>query len=485
MNININTLNVFNPLMPIPEITLLLVIVAVIFADLFMPVAHRKVVTWIARGGLIVTAVVLFGVYKFTPLVGPSGHYVHDRLGDIVKFGILLVSFLVFLYAEYYLSMHKLLRSEFYILSLVSILGMMVLVSAHSLLTVYLGVELLSLPLYALIALQRDGHLNKEAAIKYFILGALASAILLFGISILYGATGYITLSEIAGVIPNIVLFEQQMLLAIGVVFVFAGIAFKLGAVPFHMWVPDIYDGAPTAVTALIASASKLAGFVLALRVLVTSLGDLQMDWQPLCFGVAILSIIIGNIVALVQNDVKRLLGYSAISHIGFLLLGIAVGNADGYSAALFYALVYAVMTVGAFGLIILLGHAGMEVQTIDDFKGLAVRNPWLAFLMLLVMFSLAGIPPLAGFYAKFLVLEAVAASHSMWFVGIPLFMSVVGAFYYLRVIKVMYFSAPDNPDKIIYPDSLRYAISANVLAILAIGIIPSPLIAWCQTAFG
>ena len=480
-----NILDTFDPLMALPELALLLVIITVIFSDLFLPEQKRAAISWIARIGLIVTGVVLFGVYSLMPEVGPQGHYVHDRLADILKFAILLVSFFAFLYADFYLSKHKLLSGDFYILSLISILGMFVVVSSHSLLTLYLGIELLSLPLYALIAMQRDGTLNKEAAMKYFILGALASAILLFGISVIYGATGYITLTDIASVIPKIALFEQQVLLAVGVIFVFGGIAFKLGAVPFHMWIPDVYSGAPTAVTTLIASASKLAGFALAIRLLVVGLPDLHVDWQPICFALAILSIVIGNIVALVQSDIKRLLGYSAISHVGFLLLGIAVGNADGYSAALFYALVYAVMTAAAFGLVILLDQAGLEVQTIDDFKGLSERNPWLAFLMLLVMFSLAGIPPLAGFYAKFLVLEAVAASSSIWFVGIALFMSVVGAFYYLRVIKVMYFSAPENHDKIIYSDHLRYAISVNTLIILALGIVPAPLIAWCQTAFG
>lgn len=475
----------FRPLMALPEITLLLVILGVIFADLFVSKELRsRAICWISRVGIIVTAVVLFGIYKFLPEIGPNGHYVHDRLGDIVKFAILLVGFFVLIYAEYYLSMHKFLEGEFYTLTLVSILGMMVLVSAHSFLTIYLGVELLSLPIYALIAMQRDGKLNNEAGMKYFVLGALASALLLFGISIVYGATGFITITQIANVIPNIVLFEQQMLLAVGVVFIFGGIAFKLGAVPFHMWIPDVYDGAPTAVTALIASASKLAGFVMAMRLLVEGMGALQVDWKPLCLALGILSIIVGNIVALIQNDIKRLLGYSAISHVGFLLLGIAVGNAEGYSAALFYAVIYAFMTVAAFGLIILLGQTDVEVQTIDDLKGLAVRNPWLAFLMLLVMFSLAGIPPLAGFYAKFLVLEALADSHSIWFVGVALFMSVVGAFYYLRVVKVMYFAAPDNPDKIAYPDFLRYTISLNSLLILVLGILPAPLIAWCQTAF-
>lgn len=477
-------MTLFDPLIALPEITLLLVIGTVLLADLFVPAHHRKVIAWIARMGLIITALSLLGIYEFFEYVGPSGHFIHDRLADIVKFAILAIVFLLFLYAEFYLASRNFMQGEFYVLTLVSVLGMFVLVSAHSLLTVYLGVELLSLPIYALIAMQRDAHFNNEAAMKYFVLGALASALLLFGISIIYGATGYITLEEISTVIPNIVLHDQELLLAVGVVFVFSGIAFKLGAVPFHMWIPDIYSGAPTIITAFIASVSKIAGFVMALRLLSDGLGHVSLDWQPLCFALAILSIVVGNMVALVQNDIKRLLGYSAISHVGFLLLGIAVANPEGYSAALFYAVTYAFMTAAAFGLIMLLDQTGAEVQTVEDFKGLSSRNPWYAFLMLLIMFSLAGVPPLAGFYAKFLVLEAVANAESMWFVGIALFMSVIGAFYYLRIVKVMYFSPPDNPEEIAIPSHLRYAISINTLLMLALGLFPAPLIVWCATAF-
>lgn len=477
----------FNLLVTMPEVTLLFVIIAVVFCDLFVPAHQRKVTYWVARMGLGITALILFGVYEFLEHVGPSGHYIHDRLGDIVKFGILAIVFMLFMYAEHYLSTRNFMRGEFYILTLVSVLGMFVLISAHSLLVVYLGVELLSLPIYALIAMQRDAHFNNEAAMKYFVLGALASALLLFGISIIYGATGYITLEQIATTIPNIVLWQQQLLLAVGMVFIFSGIAFKLGAVPFHMWIPDVYSGAPTIVTAFIASVSKMAGFVMAIRLLSDGLGALQLDWQPLCFAVAILSIVVGNIVALVQTDIKRLLGYSAISHVGFLLLGIAVGTAEGNSAALFYVMVYGFMTAAAFGLLMLLDQSGAEVQTVEDFKGLSQRSPWYAFLMLLIMFSLAGIPPLAGFYAKFLALESLAASPvdgAMWYVAIALFMSVIGAFYYLRIIKIMYFSAPDNPAEIVLPSHLRYAISINTLIMLGLGIFPAPLIIWCQTAF-
>jgi len=473
-----------NPLIAFPEIFLLGVIVTVLLADLYLPISRRKIVYWLTLIGVGITAFIVWGAHTFLPETGTSRHYIHDRLGDIVKLGILFVSFFIFIYAEHYLLNRNFLRGEFYILSLSSILGMFILVSANSLLTIYLGLEVLSLPLYALVAMQRDSHFNTEAAMKYFVLGSLASAILLFGISIIYGATGYIILSEVANVIPNLIFADQQLLLAVGVVFLVAGIAFKLGAVPFHMWIPDVYSGAPTIVTTLIASASKLAGIVMAIRLLSQMLGDLAIDWQPLCMVLAILSLVIGNVVAIVQSDIKRLLGYSAIGHIGFIFLGLYVGTPEAYSAILFYGLVYAITITAAFGLLILLDNTGVEMQTVEDLKGLAARNPWYAFLMLLVMFSLAGIPPLAGFYAKFLVLQALAENHSMWLVGIALFFSVIGAFYYLRIIKIMYFAEPDNPDPIVNPKPLHYVITVNTLAILLIGIIPAPLISWCQTAF-
>jgi NADH-quinone oxidoreductase subunit N len=477
-------MNIFNILIAAPEIFLTGVIAVVLLADLYLPASRRKVIFWLTLIGIGITAFIIIGQHAFAYKIGPAGHYVHDRLGDITKLGILFVGFFIFIYAEHYLESRKILRGEFYVLSLASILGMFILVSANSLLTIYLGLELLSLPLYALIAMQRDARFNTEAAMKYFVLGSLASALLLFGISIIYGATGFILLPEIANVVPQLIFADQKLLLAVGVVFLVAGIAFKLGAVPFHMWIPDVYSGAPTIVTTLIASASKLAGIVMAIRLLSQALGDLAVDWQPLCMVLAVLSLVIGNVVAIVQNDIKRLLGYSAIGHIGFIFLGLFVGTPEAYSAILFYGLVYAVMVTAAFGLLILIENDGVEVQTVEDLKGLAARNPWYAFLMLLTMFSLAGIPPLAGFYAKFLVLQALAENHSIWLVGIALFFSVIGAFYYLRIVKIMYFAEPDNPGLIQSPKHLRYAISVNTLVILALGIIPAPLIAWCQSAF-
>lgn len=468
----------------LPEITLLFVLLGVLLADLYVPVTKRKFIHWVTLIGLGIVALVIWGVHEFLPAIGPSQHYAHDRLADIIKLGILTVSFFTFIYAEHYLQARNILRGEFYTLALASILGMFVLVSANSLLVIYLGLELLSLPLYALIAMQRDARLNVEAAMKYFVLGSLASAILLFGISIIYGATGFITLPEIAATVPNLILADQKLLLSVGLVFIVSGIAFKLGAVPFHMWIPDVYSGAPTIVTTFIASASKLAGIAMAIRLLDQGLGSLLADWQPLCMALALLSLVIGNVVAIVQTDIKRLLGYSAIGHMGFIFLGLFVGNAEAYSAILFYGLVYALMITAAFGLLMLLDSAGAEVQTVEDLKGLAARNPWYAFLMLIIMFSLAGIPPLAGFYAKFLVLEALAEYHSMWLVGIALFFSVIAAFYYLRIVKIMYFAEPDNPDPIVNLKPFQYAISINTLLIVLIGIIPAPLISWCMTAF-
>jgi len=357
----------------------------------------------------------------------------------------------------------------------------MIMVSAHSLLSVYLGLELLSLSLYALVAIDRDSPTSSEAAMKYFVLGSLASGMLLYGISMIYGATGSIDLQVVSDAVAR-----QGMnnpVLVFGLVFLVVGLSFKLGAVPFHMWLPDVYQGAPTSVTLYIGSAPKLAAFALMMRVLVDGLGTLQGDWQQMLIILSVLSIALGNLVAIVQTNIKRMLAYSTISHVGFLLLGILAGTPEGYAAAMFYAIVYVLMAVGAFGVVIMLGRVGFEAENIDDFKGLNDRSPWLALLMLVIMMSMAGVPFLAGFYAKWMVLQAVVNIGLVWLALFGVVFSVIGAFYYLRVVKCLYFDKPEQSEPIQMSLDTEIAISANGLLLVMLGLYPTALMTWCATA--
>ncbi|HLA75780.1 MAG TPA: NADH-quinone oxidoreductase subunit NuoN, partial [Gammaproteobacteria bacterium] len=366
-----------------------------------------------------------------------------------------------------------------------AVLGMMVMVSAHSLLTIYLGLELMSLSLYAMVALQRDSATASEAAMKYFVLGALSSGLLLYGMSMLYGATGSLDISKINEFVsqsgnqtPN-----GNIVLIFGLVFVLIGIVFKLGAAPFHMWIPDVYHGAPTSVTLFVASAPKIAAFAMLMRLLVDGLGDLHGEWQGMVVILAILSMAVGNIIAIAQANLKRMLAYSTISHVGFLLLGILSGTQIGYSAAMFYIIVYSLMGVGGFGMIIFLSRAGFEADKLDDFKGLNVRSPWFAFMMLILMFSMAGVPPTVGFYAKLSVLQAVIEADYVWLAALAVLFSVIGAFYYLRIIKLMYFDEPEDKQPLAAGFDMQVLMSANGLVILALGIFPSALLSLCAMA--
>ena len=335
----------------------------------------------------------------------------------------------------------------------------------------------------AMVAMHRDSQTASEAAIKYFVLGALASGMLLYGISLLYGVSGTLELSTLANYIATQTQSESSLLLVFGLVFVVVGIAFKLGAVPFHMWVPDVYEGAPTPVTLFIASAPKIAAFAMAIRLLVDGMQPLVFDWQGMLIILAVLSMATGNIIAISQTNIKRMLAYSTIAHIGFLLLGIISGTISGYAGSMFYVIVYALMSMGAFGMIILLGRKGYDADMIDDFKGLAERSPWFAFIMLILMFSMAGVPPFVGFWGKWFVIKEVIAAGYIWVAGLAVIFSVIGAYYYLRIVKLMYFDKPEHMTAIKASQQMRFVLSLNGLSLLVLGFIPGVLMMACLQA--
>ncbi|RMG33164.1 MAG: NADH-quinone oxidoreductase subunit NuoN, partial [Gammaproteobacteria bacterium] len=386
-------------------------------------------------------------------------------------------------YGRGYLIGQGIYRGEYFILTLFATLGMMIMASAYSFLTLYLGLELLALSMYALVAFDRDSIKGAEAAMKYFVLGALASGMLLYGISMLYGATGSLSFPEVAEAMAsgNV----DQTILVFGLVFVVIGLAFKFGAVPFHMWVPDVYHGAPTAVTLLLGSTPKLAAFALGLRLLVDGAAPLAAHWSQMLIILAVLSLAIGNIVAIAQHNLKRMLAYSTISHVGFIFLGFIAANDNGYGAALFYTVVYALTAAGGFGLLALLSRRGFDAENLHDLKGLNDRSPWLAAMMMLILFSMAGVPPTVGFFAKLFVLEAVINVDMVWLAVVAVFFSVIGAYYYLRAVKMMYFDKPIDAEAIVATVDGRIAFSVNGLAILLLGIFPAGLLQLCRAAFG
>ena len=401
-------------------------------------------------------------------------------MAALLKTGVFLVTIGAFVYARSFHATKGPLRGEYYVLGLFAVLGMMVMISAHSLLTIYLGLELLSLSLYAMVAFDRDSSPASEAAMKYFVLGALASGMLLYGMSMLYGATGSLDLAEIAAALSGS--GENSMILIFGLCFIVVGLAFKFGAVPFHMWVPDVYDGAPTAVTLFIGSAPKMAAFAMAMRLLVESMGSLSGDGQAMLVILSVVSLALGNVIAIAQTSIKRMLAYSTISHVGFLLLGLLAGTAEGYSAAMFYAITYALMAIGGFGMIILISRAGYEADQLDDFKGLNDRSPWFAFMMLILMFSMAGVPPTVGFYAKLSVLQAVIQVDMVWLALVAVFFSIIGAFYYIRLVKLMYFDKPVSAEPLAVRTDMQMAISLNGLLVLGLGLFPGGLLALCTS---
>jgi NADH-quinone oxidoreductase subunit N len=406
-----------------------------------------------------------------------DGMYVADELAYVLKLcGYVFVAFGL-LYSRDYLEERGILRGEYYVLVLTALLGIFVLVSANSMLTVYLGVELLALSVYAMAAFDRDSGIAAESAMKYFVLGAIGSGALLYGMSMIYGMTGTLSLPEIAQRLQA----PSSLGVTIGLVFVVVAVAFKLGAVPFHMWLPDVYQGAPTSVTLFIGTAPKIAYFALTLRLLAHGLGGAVIEWSQMLGALAVLTLIVGNVVAIVQTNLKRMLAYSTISNVGFIVLGFTAGTADGYTAALYYTLIYILVALGSFGVILIASRKGFEADHLDHYKGMYKRDPLLALAMMMLMFSTAGVPPFVGFWAKLRIFQALWETNHVWLVVISAGMSVVGAFYYLRVIKLMYFDAPPAQ----YPPpqhsaGVRAALSLNALAVLALGVLPAPLLDLC-----
>ncbi len=465
------------------EIFLVSAICVVLVVDVFLSDAQRMVTFRLAMLSLVGAAVCSLYYTPEQAVTAFSDSFIIDPASAVMKIFAYLVVGLVFLYSRDYLIRKGLFKGEFFVLGLFGLLGIMVMLSAHSLLTLYLGLELLSLSLYALVAFDRDSPIAAESAMKYFVLGAIASGTLLYGISILYGVTGTVQLGEISAHFAQPGSVTLPALL--GLAFVVVGVAFKFGAVPFHMWLPDVYEGASTPVTAFVGSAPKIAAFALAWRVLTEGLGDMHGSWQSMLALLSVLSLAIGNIVAIAQSNIKRMLAYSTISHVGFIFMGFVAGTDDGLQAAMFYTLVYSLMAAAAFGMVIVLSRKGFEAENIDDFKGLNARSPWLAFVMLMVMFSMAGVPPFVGFYAKLVVLGSVIDAGLLWLAITGVVLAVVGAFYYLRVVWFMYFLDPVDENPIEAAGDLRFVISANGLGLLALGVFPGALLNLCARLIG
>lgn len=480
-----------------PEFFLVLAASAILLIDMFLPDGKRMVTHWLSILTLIVCGVLSYMQYE----TGETHYlfnnmFVSDKMSDMLKLFSYLATGLTLFYSRGYVTARNMiggksgLGGEFYVLALFSLLGQMVMISGNNFLVIYLGLELMSLSLYALVALRRDHMPSIEASMKYFILGALASGFLLYGLSMIYGSAGSLNINDVwhevhVGTIRTIPL-------VLGIVFIVAGLAFKLGAVPFHMWVPDVYEGAPTGVTLLLGAAPKLATFAICIRILVEGLLDHAYEWQPMLMVLVVLSLAIGNLTAIAQSNLKRMLAYSTIAQMGFMLLGLLSGTVDkvsapyavnAYSSAMFYSITYVMTTLGTFGIIMLLSRAGFEAENIDDLKGLNQRSPWFALVMALLMFSLAGIPPLMGFYGKLNVLAATISTQHSTLAVYAVIMSLIGAFYYLRVVKVMYFDEATDKSPIVAGMDVRVLLSLNGIAALALGILPDPLMKACVSA--
>jgi len=466
----------------LPEIFVLTLACAVLLVDLFVTEQQRILTYAVAQIGLVAAAVLTLWVGSPHTDIVFDGAYIRDPMSDVLKVAICLITLGVFVYSKDYLRDRGLFKGDFYLLGLFATLGMMVMASANGFLTIYLGLELLSLSLYAMVAIDRDSKLASEAAMKYYVLGALASGMLLYGISMIYGATGALDFPGVAQAVGAG--GGDKVVLAFGLVFVVIGLAFKLGAVPFHMWIPDVYQGAPTATTVFLGSAPKIAAFALAMRLLVDGLDSLQLDWQGMLAILAVLSMAVGNLAAIAQANIKRMLAYSTISHVGFLLLGVLAAKPSGYTAAMFYAIVYALMALGAFGVVMLLSRGGFEAESLADYKGLNQRSPWFAGMMLLLMFSMAGVPPTVGFFAKLFVLQAVVEIGMVWLAVVAVAFSIIGAYYYIRIVKLMYFDQPDTDAPLIAGWDTRALLSLNGLAMLFLGVFPAGLLSVCASAF-
>ena len=471
-----------------PELFLVAMACAILLADAFAGASRRWLAPVLTMLTLIGCALITYATFDGTATLTFANMFVDDPLSDFLKLLLYVAIIVVLVYGRDYLAARNLDKGEYYLLLLFATLGMMVMISAYNFLTMYLGLELLSLSLYAMVAIDRDSPRATEAAMKYFVLGALASGLLLYGMSMIYGATGTLELGRVAQTIHEGT--TNRTILVFGLVFLVAGVAFKLGVVPFHMWIPDVYHGAPTAVTLLISSAPKLAAFAMALRLLVSGLFGLAEHWQSMLMLMAVLSIGIGNLAAIAQTNIKRMLGYSAISHMGFMLLALMSGVAgaevdpmaliNAYSSALYYIISYVLMSLGAFGMVLLLSRGGYEADNLEDFKGLNKRSPWFALMMAILMFSMAGIPFFVGFFAKFSVLLAAVAAGHVSVVVLAVIFSLIGAYYYLRVVKLMYFDDPVDAASIRAGLDMRLLISLNGLAVALFGLFPDSLMMLC-----
>jgi NADH-quinone oxidoreductase subunit N len=464
-----------------PEIFLGLAACAILLLDLLLNDAQRRWTGILAVAALLITA----GLVALQPVSGRivalGGLFELDMMAKVLKVVTLLSVAVVFVYSTDYLRRRAIFKGEYFVLGLFATLGAMVLISAGSLITLYLGLELMSLCLYAMVAFDRDSGIAAESAIKYFVLGSLASGTLLYGMSIIYGVTGNLELAAIADAVHNGL--GDNIGLVFGIAFLIVGVGFKFGAVPFHMWIPDVYDGSPTCVTVFIGTASKLAAFALAMRLLPEALAGSQPDWSQMLVVLAVLSMAIGSIVAIAQSNIKRMLAYSTISHVGYVLLGILSGTAQGYQAAMFYMISYVIVAGGAFGMILLLARQGFEADKIIDFRGLNARSPWFAGMMAILMFSLAGLPPFIGFWAKLGVIQAVLGINYTWLAVVAVLFSVVGAYFYLRIVKLMYFDEPTDTAVIGGSTLMRTVLSVNALLAFGLGVIPGTLLQLCQRA--
>lgn len=475
-----------NNLLSVPEVAMLLMASAILLISLFANKNSELFTYYLSVLALLLTAALTYFIPQQS-IFFFEGLYINDNLAVAIKLFICVTVALVFIYARPYLIRHKNSKPEFYILGLFATLGMLVMASAHNFMTIYLGLELLSLCMYALVAYMRDSNQASEAAIKYFVLGAIASGMLLYGMSILYGLSGTLELTELSVYLKN--LEQVDIALVFALTFLIVGIAFKFGAVPFHMWMPDVYQGAPTAITLFIATAPKFAAFVMAMRLLNDGMQSLLEDWQDMLIILAALSLIFGNIIAIAQSSIKRMLAYSTISHIGFILLGLLSGETFGYAAALFYTCIYVLMSAGAFGVLCALSsenkpvNENQDVDELEDLQGLGTSHPWLAFVMLLLMFSMAGMPLTVGFYAKLYILQSLISNDFIWLAILAVIMSIVGAFYYLRVIKLMYFDTLKERLSMQTTYFVQVLLLLNGILLVALFIFPNPVLNYCIQA--
>jgi len=465
----------------LPEIVVLTGACVVLLVDAWMTDDRRHVGYWLAQLTLLVAACVTFRTWSSDSGQAFHGMVVDDFVSDVLRFFSFIAVSLGLFYSRSYLAARGLFRGETFVLMMFALLGMQLLITANSFLTLYLGLELMSLSLYALVAIQRDVRVTSEAAMKYFVLGALASGFLLYGMSMIYGATGTLQIDQVMQSV--LASNDNPLLLVFGLVFVVSAIAFKLGAVPYHMWVPDVYQGAPTAMTLFINTGPEFAAYAMLLRLLAGALIGVEEHWQSMLVVLCLLSITIGHIVAIAQSNIKRMLAYSTIANMGYVLMGFLAADSAGYAAAMFYMASYVLTTLVSWGIILLLSRKGFESDRIDDLKGLNARSPWWAFMMLLAMFSLAGVPPTVGFYAKLLVLQAAVKADFVWLAVVGVIAALIGAFYYLRIVKLMYFDEPADRAPIEVRGDTRVLLSVNGLALLAFGILPQGLMGLCAIA--